>query len=113
MIMSYYVLDTDGINTQIVIRVPAPNGKNTVETPWRRVLAERWANLDPEARVSHYPGRGTAALVDGSEFEIRFTFRRNVDRPGIVAELEAAIDAKILTEKQQIAKTFAFWGKEG
>jgi hypothetical protein len=109
----YYVLETDGVNTQVVIRIDTPPGSNTAGTPWSQVLSERWDNLDAQERVTQFPGKNVNQLSNGAQHEIRFGFAANVNRPGIVTELEAAVAAEIMAIKTQVQARYDYWGKEG
>ena len=111
--MSYTVLDTDEINTRIVVRITTPSGTNTVGTQWSQVLSDRWDFLPAEQRISLTPGSNTNALSNGSRYEFVFVFRRNTNRPGIIAELEAAVAAEVADEATRLQTRYQFWGKEG
>ena len=109
----YYVLDSSGRSTSIVIRVDTPGGSNRVGMSWTTVLAERWDNLDAEDRTTQFPGKNINQLANGSQHETLFRFKANVARPGIVTELEAAVAAQVAVEKIRIQSRYDFWGKTG
>jgi hypothetical protein len=63
--------------------------------------------------MTQYPGKNVNQLSNGQQLEIQFLFIANTARPGIVAELEAAVASRIIDEKAVMATQYQFWGKEG
>jgi hypothetical protein len=93
----------------VVIRFDVPAGDNDVSVSWTTAAAESYAAA--ESPASEWPGENDTLLAAGTEVEIQFRHKDNVNNPGLATRLEAAVVAAIATEKTKLQDQLRFWGK--
>jgi hypothetical protein len=98
-------------SVRIVIRIDIPASNNLIGFGWQTAAAEWWALLPVDAQVTNWPGADTVLLALGTEHEFIFSYQTNRDRPGIVAELEAAVAVRITEAQQDLQDRLSYWGK--
>lgn len=104
---------TNGSATvEVVVRSDVPVGNNAAGVSWQTALSQ-WRTDRGQQGTTRWPGGTTTELDDGSRYEFELAHRDNVNVPGLVARLEAAVIAQESEERDRLQSRLNYWGRTG